>query len=196
MKLRTSPPMQPGALKHGLLPSATAAAAFMVHQSRYLLTPDGSAVGDHGYLSFAPEVLTVLLALSTGWALRGALRGQVAHVPGPRSPVGRWALCTLALVSVFAGQELLEGHAHALVSAGGVSVVPIAAVWALALCWLAPRVSRAIQALASQLGSRTAPARRRSVLAFSHAAVQSRKPRGPVLAAGAAGRAPPLTLSS
>jgi hypothetical protein len=93
------------------------AGALAVHQLRYVLAFGGSAGREliatgHSYLhSLVPPIVT-LIALAIGVFLRAlgrALAGQRSASGHTASFVALWLACAVALVAVFAVQELLEG---------------------------------------------------------------------------------------
>lgn len=181
-------------LDQGLIATSTAAAAFLVHELRYLLVPEPTAQDGHGYLAFAPEALAFAFALSVGCALRGALRHPPAHVRPALRPVVQWAACTVALLVIFGGQELMEGHAAGLLSGPGIAaLVPLAGLFGALLVAVLRRGRQTISALARALRRRTAARLPRPARAFPCTAVDAVAPRLAILTRRGAGRAPPLT---
>lgn len=184
-------------LDQGLIATSTAAAAFFVHELRYLLAPEPTALDGHGYLAFAPEALAFAFALSIGLALRGALKQPPARVAPVLRPVVQWTACTVALLAIFGSQELLEGHATGLLSGQGVAaVVPLAALFGAALTAVLRRGRQTIAAFAQALRRRIVARLPRPVRRCSCTAAHTVAPRLPILARRGAGRAPPLTACS
>jgi hypothetical protein len=182
-------------LDQGLIATSTAAAAFLVHQTRYLLVPDAAASDDHGYLSFAPEVLIFAIALAAGLALRAAVVRGPQRVALRDRPLLRWLLCSVALVAIFGTQELLEGHVASVVGHGGLAVLPIAAGFGFALAQLLKRGRSVIAALAEKIRGQWLTRLPRPVRTFSSTARDAAAPRPPALARIGAGRAPPSMVS-
>lgn len=124
-----------GAGRIGLLPLA----AFAVHQLRYELAYGGRAGLElretgHSYLHSIVPWLVALLALSAGgfvWLAAEALRGGVAPRGRRRSFLCVWAICTAALILIFAGQETLEGIFAAGHPGGFVAVFGDGGWWAV-----------------------------------------------------------------
>ena len=182
-------------LDQGLIATSTAAAAFLVHQTRYLLIPDAAALDDHGYLAFAPEVLIFALALAAGLALRAAVMRSPHRVSVRDRALLRWLLCSAALVAIFGVQELLEGHAASVVGHGGIAVLPIAGVFGLALAQLLKRGRSVIAAIAERIRGQLLTRLPRPARTFSSTARDAKAPRPPALARIGAGRAPPSMVS-
>jgi hypothetical protein len=92
-------------------------AAYAVHQLRYYLAYGGRAstmlrATGHSYLHSVVPWLVALIALTVGAFLYRAGRAFAARAaPGTRhvSFGALWALCALALITIFACQETLEG---------------------------------------------------------------------------------------
>lgn len=110
----------------------TVLAAYCLHQIRYALAPVAEADAAHGYLHAAPELLAVLLSLAIGFALVRVTRCRGATAL-PRPAAAAWLRCTLALLAILCCQELAEGHGAMLVAHGGWIVLPLAALFGLAL---------------------------------------------------------------
>jgi len=93
------------------------AAAFVVHQLRFLLAFGGTAGVElqrtgHSYLHSVVPWIVLLIALTAGGFLRAAgraLAGQRSLPSYALSLSGLWALCALALIAIYVTQELLEG---------------------------------------------------------------------------------------
>lgn len=179
------------------------AAALAVHQLRYALAHgDGAgqalAAEGHAYLSGIAPWLVLLATLSLGASLgRLARRWAAGGTPAARTRATArvWLLATVALVTIYAGQELLEGalapgHAAGLAGAfgdGGWWALPAA----LAVAGLFALALRGADAVAADLAGLTLRIALRPPRALSH------RPRAPFLVAlaplarAAAGRAPP-----
>ena len=93
------------------------AAAFAVHQLRFMLAFGGAAGAalqrtGHSYLHSLVPWIVLLVGLVLGGFLRAAGRALAGQRSLPRyalSLTGLWALCTLALVAIYVSQEFLEG---------------------------------------------------------------------------------------
>ena len=93
------------------------AAAFVVHQLRFLLAFGGAAGSElqrtgHSYLHSLVPWIVLLIALVIGGFLRAAgraLAGQRSLPCYALSLTGLWAVCSLALVAIYVSQEFLEG---------------------------------------------------------------------------------------
>ena len=128
------------------------AAAFAVHQLRFWLAFGGGAGVElqrsgHSYLHSIVPWIVLLLALTVGGFLRAAGRALAGQRSLPRyalSLTGLWVLCSLALVTIYASQEFLEGlfatgHPAGLAGIfayGGWWSIPAAIVVGLALASL------------------------------------------------------------
>lgn len=187
------------------------AAALAVHQLRYELAFGGHAsralaAQGHAYLSSLTPWIVLLAALGLGASLGGLAQRWAAgpaDAGAPRRAAGLrvWLAATLALVAIYAGQELLEslfatGHAAGLAGVfgdGGWCALPVALLIG-GLLTLALRgeaaIARALDGLRVRVACRAvaAPADARAVIApfVEHAAP---------LAGRAAGRAPPRTAA-
>jgi hypothetical protein len=211
VKLRL-PPRTLAILRAGMLEQRSklragaliAASALALHELRYLFgygDGAGQAIGEqgHSYLPAAGAFVALALALAgvqLAAALSGVLRGPAAA--RPRAPFAvTWALATLALLGVYAGQELTEGMLasghpaglHALVGHGGLVVVPLAVGLGL-LVALGLRVARA--ALAAADGRRAAMPRPRRRIALARPATSPVLAPCSLIARNLAGRAPPV----
>jgi len=173
------------------------AGAFVVHQLRYSLAygpQAGTQLSSqgHAYLGSLVPWLVLATAAAFGAKLaRIALTPRVRRVP---SFVAVWATSALALVTIYAAQETLEGllaQGHpggfaGVFGQGGWWSLPVAALVALAIALLV-RVGAEIE----RAFAGSPPA------AFAPAPLRTRRP-GPQLVAPsplallAAGRAPPL----
>ncbi len=183
------------------------AAALVVHQLRYALAyGDESghqlAAQGHAYLASYAPVAAMLVAVTVGLfiaRLAEAWRGGAADDVRGRTFAQVWLLTAFALVSIYAGQELLEGllasgHPGGLIGVfggGGWWAIPVALAVA-AIVALALRGARA--------AIRWATSHQRRRKAARAPATAPRPPRAPFvprlapLASTAAGRAPPLSL--
>jgi hypothetical protein len=177
------------------------AAALAVHELRYLAGHDASAApaGEgHGYLSVAVPVVLLVLA-GVGFAFAAMLvRARHAPLParGPRPSVVRTSLVAAALVAlVYAGQEAAEGALSAghpvglaaVLGNGGWLAVPLALVAGVVVALVLRGAQRALAA--ASRGSRTD---RRAISVQPARPPRVDLPRLAALAAGRAGRAPPL----
>jgi len=173
------------------------AGALVVHQARYRLAfgaeaPQALAAQGHGYLSALVPWIALLAALALGATL-----GRLARLGRtPRAGAGpcTWLAATLALVAVYAGQELLEGLLAAGHPGGLAGVLGDGG-------WLALPLALAVGGLLA-LGLRAADA---ATLPDAPAAPRPPAPAAPLslllvepfvrrarpLARAAAGRAPP-----
>jgi hypothetical protein len=129
----------------GLLP----AAAFAVHQLRFMLAFGGGAGAalhrsGHAYLHSLAPWLVALLALAAGWLLRALGRAFAGQRSLPRYVISLsalWLACSVALVAIFVTQEFLEGlfatgHPTGLAGIfgyGGWWAIPVAACIGLVL---------------------------------------------------------------
>jgi len=181
-----------------LLPGA----ALAVHQLRYELAfgahaDQRLAAQGHAYLASLTPWIVLLAGLAIGGSLgRLASRAARARARGARgSLVGVWVAATLALVAIYAGQELLEGffatgHPVGLtgvVGGGGWWALPSAALLG-GLLALALRVEAAV----ARLLDRSPLARVRwSATSLAWACVEAVTAPPAPLARAAAGRAPP-----
>lgn len=177
-----------------------AAAALVVHELRYLVAPaPGGAHAGHAYLPLLHLLIALALAgvcVQLGaLALRARRTGRIE-----RAGVGfacGWAFAALAVLAVYAGQELLEGSLAdgrvaglaAVVGGGGWVAVPLALL-AGALVALSMRGARALLAAATRRAPRFGVASRRARLGRR---LPGAWRRGCCeLAEHLAGRAPPL----
>ena len=150
-------------------------AAFAVHQLRYELAFGAGARLElqrtgHSYLHSAVPWLVGALAVAAGAILTifgQALRGHTTPRRFTSSLASLWAGVTVALVAIFAGQELLEGLFFAGHPAGWAGVfgnggwwaVPVAACVGLVLAallhgarWIVAAIERAVPRTASRRG--------------------------------------------
>lgn len=113
--------------------------AFTVHQLRYLFAFGGHAgavlqATGHSYLSSLVPWIVSLAAVVTGGFLRVLGRTLARETTVPRyaaSLAGLWFACSLALIGIYIGQELLEGMFLAGHPAGWVGVFGYGGWWAL-----------------------------------------------------------------
>jgi hypothetical protein len=180
------------------------AAAFAVHQLRYLLTYGSAADAQlqqqgHSYLHSLVPWVVLLLALAIGTFVSGLGRAMVKQTSVPRysfSLLGLWIICSACLVAIYASQESLEGF-FATGHPGGLAGVFGNGGW-----WAIPAALCVGFVLAALLhGARWAMAK----VAARHRAVRSRSaclagplwpldvslPRTAPLALGWCGRGPP-----
>jgi hypothetical protein len=108
---------RPAALRGLARAAVIPAAAFAVHQLRYVLAFGGGAGAElqrqgHSYLHSLVPWIVLLLGLALGGlvsALGHALRGH-RTLPGfGLSLLGLWLVCVLCLLAIYFAQELLEG---------------------------------------------------------------------------------------
>ncbi|MFZ0091555.1 MAG: hypothetical protein WAL63_18760 [Solirubrobacteraceae bacterium] len=93
------------------------AAAFAVHQLRYLLAYGSGAGAElqrtgHSYLHSVVPWIVMLVAVTVGGFLLALGRAVAGQRSLPRltvSVVGLWLACSACLVAIFATQEFLEG---------------------------------------------------------------------------------------
>src|SRR4051794_6394938 len=176
-------------------PALMAAAAFALHQLRYLVAPAaGSEPSEHAYIPVAAGVVVLLFALAAGeLALRVAgARDDGTGETEPRAFWAVWLVSSAGLVAIFAGQELAEA-----VLAGGPVVDPLAGggLWALPLALaLGGLVALALRlAGVAVLGAvRPRTRRRPRPGTVTRPRWRPARPAASVLARNLAGRAPPL----
>ncbi len=102
-----------GAGRTALVPAGVVA----VHQLRYLLAFGGHAGAvltreGHSYLHSLVPWIVALIGVAAGaflWSLGRALAGQTSARRYTLSLGGLWLSCTVALLAIYVGQELLEG---------------------------------------------------------------------------------------
>jgi hypothetical protein len=182
------------------------AAALAVHQLRYKLafgagSSDALAAQGHAYLGQLVPWIMLLAALSLGATL-GRLAQRWASGAGARRGrlglVGVWLTVTLALLAIYAGQELLEGmfaSGHlaglaAVFGAGGWWAVPAALLVGGVLALALRGVALAEDAIGSaRLSLRLG--RLRASAALTRPTMLLARARVALLAGSAAGRAPP-----
>jgi hypothetical protein len=179
-----------------------AAAALGVHELRYLFAFGDAADGrlaaeGHAYLSWLSPLVGGLVALAAAGFVHVVARGGD---PAPAAPVrlGRlWLVCAAALALTYVAQESLEGllaggHASGvtgILGHGGWIALVLAAGFAAPVTLLLRGRAAAVAAIARRT---TAPRIARSLASKLLAPAPAAVPRLGVLAAGGAGRAPPL----
>lgn len=180
------------------------AAAFAVHQLRYLLAFGGGASVElarqgHSYLHSAVPWIVLSIGLAVGGFLAALGRAMAGHTSAPRftlSFAALWVVCSACLVAIYCAQELLEGLFATGHPGGWVGIFGYGGGWSIpaAVCvglvltaifhgahWVLDEVSlRSVgrRAQASRLPRRSCP---RAVLL----------PRLSPLAEGWSGRGPP-----
>jgi hypothetical protein len=115
------------------------AAAFSVHQLRYLLASGAGASRElartgHSYLHSAAPWIVLAAALALGVFLRRlgrAFAGRTSPAGYSLSFAGLWLACVASLVAVFALQELIEGFLAAGHAAGLVGVFAYGGWWSI-----------------------------------------------------------------
>ena len=120
------------------------AAALVVHQLRFQLAYGGHAGAvlarqGHAYLHSLAPWIVLALGVAGGlflWALGRALRGNRTPTRYAVSFTGLWLVCSITLVGIYAGQELLEGFFATGHPAGLVGVFSYGGWWSIpvALC--------------------------------------------------------------
>lgn len=151
-------------------------AAFTVHQLRYLFAFGGHAgavlqATGHTYLNSVVPWIVALTAIVAGGFLRALGRACARQTTLPRyaaSLAGLWLACSLALIGIYIGQELLEGIFLAGHPAGWIGVfgyggwwaLPSAAIVGLVLASLLHGALWVLREVARRAGARTIPARR------------------------------------
>jgi hypothetical protein len=120
------------------------AAAFAVHELRYLLTYGGAAGVElqrqgHSYLHSLVPWMVLLLAVAVGGFLSALGRAMAGQRTVPRyglSLVGLWLTCSACLLAIYVSQEFLEGFFATGHPAGLVGVLGHGGWWAVpaALC--------------------------------------------------------------
>lgn len=181
-----------------------AAAAFGVHQLRFLVAYGGDArhaldESGHSYLELVEPLVGLAIAFLVGHLLWRVLLGHTGSKAISRGRLG--VFLAAALLVVFTGQELLEGqlaagHADGLAGvfgAGGWLAVPLCV---LAGCGLARLIDLAERIPASGVLVSTRSTRP-SLDPTQHGLllVTATLPRRPLLASHLAGRAPPSALN-
>jgi len=200
---RPDPRRVPGlACRAALVP----AAAFVVHQLRFALAFGGLSGAQlartgHSYLHSVAQWLVLALAIGVGgflWSLGRALAGQRSLRRYTLSLAALWLICSLSLVAIYAGQELVEGllaagHPTGLAGIfgfGGWWAIPSAAAVGLVLAAALHGARWALDE-AARLVARRVPAPRRASARLPRPGRQA-LPRPTPLAGGWSGRGPPL----
>jgi hypothetical protein len=173
------------------------AAAFVVHQARYMLAYGSGASAElsaqgHAYLGSLVPWFVFALGIGLALFLRRVVRGDLrtARVSAP----GVWLLAWAGLLGIYVVQESLEatlvsghpGGVGGVFGHGGWWAVPVSAIVALAVTALL-RVARAVLRFASRLQPR---ALRGPAAVFQPASVVLAVPAP--LAYARASRGPPL----
>jgi hypothetical protein len=153
-------------------------AAFTVHQLRYLFAFGGHAgavlqATGHTYLNSVVPWIVALAAIVAGGFLRSLGRACASQTTVPRyvaSLAGLWLVCSVALIGIYIGQELLEGvflagHPTGWVGVfgyGGWWALPCAAIVGLVLASLLHGAFWVLREVGRHTGARSIPARRRA----------------------------------
>jgi uncharacterized membrane protein YidH (DUF202 family) len=182
------------------------AGAFGVHQLRYLLAYGDGAQhalqsSGHDYLSVVELMIGLVLAMALGQLLR---RIAEARLAGRQLGFPALALvCSVALLAIYAGQELLEGllaagHGSGLAGVfggGGWLAMPLALLGGAGVALLSRTAEAAVAAAAQGVRPAAGQPRLRSapvgVLVVGKSPTLTTSP----LARHLAGRAPPALLS-
>jgi hypothetical protein len=186
------------------------AAALAVHQLRYWVAYGPKASSEladqgHSYLSSLTPWIVVLVAMALGGFVGRLAQAWRTGRHETRSPVSlrrAWLGATAALIVIYATQEFLEGLLESGHPAGLVGIFGHGGWWAIpaavavgGLLALLIRGGRAALALAARLARPLAPRVSRIARALPRPRSVVLR-RVSVLAARAAGRAPPSLLSS
>ena len=186
-----------------LLAALVAVAALVLHELRYVigyggLAGEALASQGHGYLPAASFGVMALLALGVGQVLLAVRRALRSSIASPAPPFGvLWLASICALLTVYCGQELLEGvlspgHPNglaALAADGGWSALPLAVGLGL-LVALALRGVAAVEALVAKR-ARGPRGRLRGAPRARRPRPDAERPLISVLALKLASRAPP-----
>jgi hypothetical protein len=195
---------RPAALRGLARAAVLPAAAFAVHQLRYVLAYGGGAGAElqrqgHSYLHSLVPWIVLVLALAGGAflsALGRALKGQRSLPRFGLSLLGLWLVCAVCLVAIYAVQELLEGvfltgHPAGLSGVfgyGGWWAAPAALSVGLVMAALLHGARWVLDEVAARCAQRSAR-RRLQPLALRPAEMVA--PRPAPMAAGWCGRGPP-----
>jgi hypothetical protein len=177
--------------------AALSAAAFALHQARYLAAHGDAAEAalsreGHGYLDFAGPLVALLGALALAQL---AVAWQRRLAPRSRPSFGRlWTLAAGGLLAIFVVQESLEGvlsagHAsglEAVLGSGGWVALPLAAGLGLVVAFVLRSADALLAARACNPVGWAPP----SDALCPHPTLNA--PPAGVLALHLAGRAPPL----
>ena len=182
------------------------AGAIGVHELRYALAFGGEAAQTladhgHGYLLLATPVIGLLSAWVLGHALARAASTAACASSGGRRLRVLWPAASVALLSIYVIQELVEGllapgrpgGLDGAFGAGGLIAIPLVAAFGLVVAF-ALRGLRLIESSARGLAPcapRVGPA---PAVGVDRPAVVAMA-RGRVLADHAAGRGPPASMS-
>jgi len=181
------------------------AAAFTVHQLRYLLAYGAGASRElartgHSYLHSVGPWVVLAAALGLGVFLRRlgrALAGRTSPAGYSVSFAGLWVACAATLVAVFVFQELLEGALATGHPAG------LAGVFAFGGWWSLPASACVGLVLAAALHGarwvldtiarrgRRSPAERRGISGVAPGALRATLPVAEPLLSGWSDRGPP-----
>jgi hypothetical protein len=180
------------------------AAAFAVHQLRYLLAYGGGASVElqrqgHTYLHSLVPWIVLALGLAAGAfvsALGRAMAGQRSLPRFGVSLIGLWLTCSACLLAVYAVQELLEGmfvigHPAGLAGIfgyGGWWAIPASLCVGLIMATLLHGARWVLDEVAARFGCSLV---RRQLAPSSPRPVSVPAPRLAPLAAGWCGRGPP-----
>lgn len=180
------------------------AAAFAVHQLRYLLAFGGAASLElqrqgHSYLHSLVPWIVVLTGLAVGAFVSALGRAMTGQRSVPRfgvSLLGLWLTCSLCLVAIYSAQELLEGMFLTGHPAGLVGIFGYGGWWAIpaSLCVglvLAALLHGARWVLDEVSACCAPPPARRRLARSALRPVSGAAPRLAPLAAGWCGRGPP-----
>jgi hypothetical protein len=182
-------------------------AAFTVHQLRYLFAFGGHAgavlrATGHTYLNSIVPWIVALVAVVAGAFLRALGRACARETTAPRyaaSLAGLWLACSLALIGIYIGQELLEGiflagHPTGWVGVfgyGGWWALPSAAIVGLVLASLLHGALWVLREVARRVGTSSLPPRRHELGRSRPADDIFFSARGP-LVGGWSDRGPPV----
>ncbi len=181
------------------------AAAVVVHQLRFQLAYGGHAGAvlrrqGHSYLHSMAPWIVLALAVAAGlflWAVGRALSGNRSPTRYAASFTVLWIACSITLIAIYAGQELLEGFfatghpggVAGVFSYGGWWSIPAALCVGLVLAALFHGARWALDEVARRHTSAVPASRRRAAPTPRWADVAL--PRLAPLVAGASGRGPP-----
>ena len=181
------------------------AAAFAVHELRYVLAYGGHAGAElqrtgHSYLHSLVPWIILLLALALGGFLRAlgrAFAGRTSLSRYSASLLGMWFACSACLVAIFACQELLEGAFASGHPAGLAGIFGYGGWWSIPAALCVGLVLAALLHGARWVLREVARRRARVGALSSRPALELPRPRSFVvsprapLVAGWSGRGPP-----
>jgi len=164
-------------------------AAFAVHQLRYWLAFGPSAAIElqrtgHSYLHSVVPWLIVLVALAVGGLLRALGRAFAGHTSPARftlSLTALWLVCTVALLAIFACQELLEGMFATGHPAGWTGIFGYGGGWSIPAALCIGLVLATLLHGARWLVREVARRRARTGLAVIRPAMRAARPRDGVV---------------